>query len=177
MVFVGEGKKAADYPKGKSNYIAVVQLLNVYSDYSTPQFAAKAAGASAVIMFPPAGLPDYPTLKLSPAGNAAKTATTGKVEGAALLGKMNSLPTGQYISMKFAGGALVDNPAKDTMSHFSSYGSPSTLDFKPELTAPGGNIYSTMPGNQCEMMSGTSMANPHVEGGSAFYCKPFINKD
>jgi lactocepin len=31
MVYVNEGKYASDYPKGKSNYIAVVKLLNAYS--------------------------------------------------------------------------------------------------------------------------------------------------
>ena len=34
------------------------------------------------------------------------------------------------------------------MSDFSSWGATSELTLKPELSAPGGNIYSAIPGNQ-----------------------------
>ncbi|MFP5111448.1 S8 family serine peptidase [Bacillaceae bacterium C204] len=178
MVYVNEGKYATDYPKGKTNYIAVVKLLNAYSTYSSIQMTAKSAGATAVIMIPPAGkgIPDYPTLSLSPYAPYLRTATTSIAAGEALLNKMSSLPSGQYLSMKFTGATLVDSPTKDTMSSFSSFGSPSTLDFKPEISAPGGNIYSTMPGNNYEVMSGTSMATPHVAGGSALLLQALYQK-
>ncbi len=49
-----------------------------------------------------------------------------------------------------------------TMSDFSSWGVPGTLELKPELTAPGGSIYSVngavAGGEAYEVMSGTSMA-------------------
>ncbi len=58
-----------------------------------------------------------------------------------------------------------------TMSSFSSWGVPGDLSLKPEITAPGGKIYSvygstpTAGGsNQYETMSGTSMASPQVAG-------------
>ena len=66
-----------------------------------------------------------------------------------------------------------------TVSTFSSWGVPGSLLMKPEITAPGGNIYSVFGtsndsnGNpqggidQYEMMSGTSMAAPHIAGLSA----------
>jgi lactocepin len=174
MVNVGEGSKAADYPKGKTNYIAVVKLLNPYSTVSTIQFTAKSAGAKAIIMIPPAVWADYNSLPVTP--NATPTASTSKAVGEALLSKMSALPVGQYLSMKLSSDTVVDNPAKDTMSHFSSIGSPSTLDFKPEISAPGGNIYSTVPGNDYEMMSGTSMATPHVAGGSALLLQALYQK-
>ena len=62
-----------------------------------------------------------------------------------------------------------------TMSDFSSWGIPGSLTLKPEITAPGGEIYSvwgsnpvTMGGSdQYETMSGTSMAAPQVTGMAA----------
>lgn len=53
------------------------------------------------------------------------------------------------------------------MSEFSSWGIPGDLSLKPEITAPGGNIYSTLDGGTYGIMSGTSMASPAMAGLSA----------
>ncbi|WP_206107712.1 S8 family serine peptidase [Paludisphaera rhizosphaerae] len=49
-----------------------------------------------------------------------------------------------------------------SLSWFSNYGA-TTVD----IAAPGGNIYSTLPGNSYGYMSGTSMATPFVTGAAA----------
>ncbi|MDE7281591.1 MAG: S8 family serine peptidase, partial [Ruminiclostridium sp.] len=58
-----------------------------------------------------------------------------------------------------------------TISDFSSWGIPGSLELKPEITAPGGNIYSVngalTGGTAYENMSGTSMASPQIAGMSA----------
>ncbi|MBR7178906.1 MAG: S8 family serine peptidase [Oscillospiraceae bacterium] len=58
-----------------------------------------------------------------------------------------------------------------TMSAFSSWGIPGSLELKPEITAPGGMIWSVngmdTSGTAYEMMSGTSMAAPQVTGMAA----------
>lgn len=58
-----------------------------------------------------------------------------------------------------------------TMSDFSSWGVPGSLTMKPEITAPGGSIYSVNgqdpSGTAYETMSGTSMAAPQVAGMAA----------
>ncbi|WP_129691260.1 S8 family serine peptidase [Gottfriedia acidiceleris] len=174
LVYVNEGKKATDYPKGKTNYIAVVKLLDSYSTVSSIQFTAKSAGAKAIIMIPPSKWPDYVTLPVTP--SATPTASTSKSIGQALLDKMSNMPSGQYLRMKNIGDYWVDNPDKDTMSYFSSMGTTPTLDFKPEMSAPGGNIYSTIPGNKYQVMSGTSMATPHVAGGSTLVLQSLYEK-
>lgn len=63
--------------------------------------------------------------------------------------------------------ANTQNPEDGSMSAFSSWGPTPNLDFKPEITAPGGNIFSTLNDDKYGLMSGTSMAAPHVSGGAA----------
>lgn len=77
-------------------------------------------------------------------------------------------------------GSALSGDEYYTMSDFSSWGVPGSLKLKPEITAPGGNIYSvngyhilengtsTDGGSDAyENMSGTSMASPQVVGMAA----------
>lgn len=50
------------------------------------------------------------------------------------------------------------------MSEFSSWGVAPDLSLEPDITAPGGNIYSTINNGEYGVMSGTSMAAPHMSG-------------
>ena len=61
------------------------------------------------------------------------------------------------------------NPTGGLISSFSSYGLSPDLELKPDIGAPGGNIYSTYPLEQggYATLGGTSMASPHVAGGAA----------
>ncbi len=53
------------------------------------------------------------------------------------------------------------------ISSFSSWGTNTTLDLKPEISAPGGSIYSSVPDDKYATYSGTSMATPHMSGAAA----------
>ncbi|WP_042221471.1 S8 family serine peptidase [Oceanobacillus manasiensis] len=75
---------------------------------------------------------------------------------------------GQAVTIAFNGEKTqMENTDAGKMSAFSSWGLTPNLDFKPEITAPGGQILSTLNDGQYGLMSGTSMAAPHVSGGSA----------
>jgi minor extracellular serine protease Vpr len=68
--------------------------------------------------------------------------------------------TGSYVAQSTAG----------LISSFSSWGPTAELGLKPDLSAPGGLIRSTWPVQQFgghNVISGTSMATPHVAGAAA----------
>lgn len=83
---------------------------------------------------------------------------------------------GALIDSRLAAGAVTltwtadnfaaANPTGNLMSSFSSYGLSPDLDFKPDIGAPGGSIYSTYPIElgRYATLSGTSMSSPHVAG-------------
>ncbi|MCR5067049.1 MAG: S8 family serine peptidase, partial [Erysipelotrichaceae bacterium] len=62
--------------------------------------------------------------------------------------------------------AVETDRADAEVTEFSSWGVPSSLLMKPEITAPGGNIWSVngMTNDEYEDMSGTSMSAPHMAG-------------
>ncbi len=59
-------------------------------------------------------------------------------------------------------GSLDSSYGSEMVSSFSNYGATSV-----DIFAPGGAIYSTMPGNNYEFQGGTSMAAPAVSGIAA----------
>lgn len=74
-----------------------------------------------------------------------------------------------YIAMrdKTDKRVLFDNIEEDTnLSYYTSWGVTDSLEMSVDVTAPGGDIYSSVGGGY-EYYSGTSMASPHMAGASA----------
>ena len=87
--------------------------------------------------------------------------------------------TGKMVIASGMGSAMGESKY-NTISDFSSWGVPGSLELKPEITAPGGSIYSVngaVAGGQAyELMSGTSMASPQVAGMAALVAQ-YINEN
>ena len=62
------------------------------------------------------------------------------------------------------------------MSDFSSWGPNPDLQIKPEITAHGGSILSSIPGQSYDRISGTSMATPNMAGVYALLRQYVIEK-
>ena len=153
------------------------------NSFSAKAVAAVAHGAIATIVYN--NEPGVINMDLSDYQYTAPCVSITQEDGALIRAASTPAPSiagVQYYTGTITIGGKATSAASDleyyTMSDFSSWGVPGDLSLKPEITAPGGNIYSVnglhmtaggvQGGNdQYEKMSGTSMAAPQVAGMSA----------
>ncbi|MFF3025622.1 S8 family serine peptidase [Gottfriedia sp. NPDC057948] len=171
VVYGVEGKDTDIKNMNLTGKIMICQPKTTYANWSYVQNSAKAKGAVATIFVPPTVMKDYPQIQLY--SGSIPVISTSKDAGQNMIAK---LQVGQKLTVKLSNGTWIDNPLKNTVSYFSSWGTPENLDFKPEITGVGGQIYSTIPNNKYQVMSGTSMATPQVAGGAALLMESMRNK-
>ena len=149
----------------------------VFVSRGTLNFAVKAnnalsRGAIAVVVYN--NQEGYSNMDLTGLNYYAPVVSITQAEGAAI--RAASENKGNYLTGKITVhgkmGVYHGNVEYYTMSDFSSWGVPGSLTLKPEITAPGGQIYSLWGTNavsgggtdQYRTMSGTSMAAPQITG-------------
>ena len=69
--------------------------------------------------------------------------------------------------LSIAEGQVLAQSSIYEASEFSSWGVSPDMRLKPEIAAPGGNVFSSIPNGAYEQTSGTSMATPQMAGISA----------
>ena len=85
--------------------------------------------------------------------------------GAGSIGSPANAPAAITVAASTVGG---DGTRPDVVAPFSSAGpTPVSLLAKPDVTAPGVDVLSSVPPNGWQAWDGTSMATPHVSGGAA----------
>ena len=87
------------------------------------------------------------------------------VVGSGSVGSPANAPAAITVAASTLGG---DGTHPDHIADFSSGGpTPISHLLKPDVTAPGIDILSSIPAHEFETLDGTSMATPHVAGGAA----------
>jgi lactocepin len=162
VVYVGTGEDK--YYEGKDVAGKIVFAVRTGSYYYADiEASAIKHGAAGVIVRGAEAHGDYVNMAIN--AHTIPMVSLSVSEGTAL---EEEVKAGKKMTVVFNGSKVAAiNPEQDKMSAFTSWGVTPNLDFKPEITAPGGKIYSTLNDDEYGTMSGTSMAAPHVAGGAA----------
>ncbi len=128
-------------------------------------FNAQSAGAAAVVLYNNVAGFLTPTVAGTPAITIPVVMVTNTA-GALLDGRIAGGPTTLTWTNLLTS---TPNPSGGLISGFSSFGLAADLSLKPDIGAPGGSIYSTVPIElgSFGQNSGTSMSSPHVAGAAA----------
>ncbi|KAI8079682.1 peptidase S8/S53 domain-containing protein [Gilbertella persicaria] len=162
---------ADDVPGDVKGKLALIQRDDACAVKTKTENAA-AAGAVGVVFydqyddnisdFPPY-LPTIPSL------------VVGKRDGQKLIAAVKA---GTVDVTVYSKEGLIPTSTGGTVSDFSSRGPTAELEFKPNIAATGGQVYSTLPRylDSYGFMSGTSMATPYIAGSVALYLHAHENK-
>lgn len=164
------------------NPLSFVTKINNASSFSGVNYRGESYGVLAVIIYD-SDSETNTLINMSTDGTSLTSAFIGGKDGAAMV---EALKNGEEVKISVEqNDKVVSWSDAGNMSSFTSWGAGASLELKPEITAPGGNIWSTIVDQTYQggagvyndytgsygMMSGTSMAAPHMSGLAAIVCQ------
>jgi minor extracellular serine protease Vpr len=120
---------------------------------------AAAAGAAGVIIYQLEGVSE--PIPMSSDGALIPAVMIGNEAGKALAGWSGN----RNVTITYPPTEIEATP--NLLANFSSWGPTPNYTLKPDVAAPGVNIYSSVVGGGYELYQGTSMSSPHVAGAAA----------
>jgi minor extracellular serine protease Vpr len=167
LVYVGFGRPE-DF-KGKDITGKIVLVKQGGIGYTELNNYAEQVGAKAVIFFNEDTYNEHINFPFPRSGNLPMFDMRGD-DGRELV---RAIASGDGHTFTFTGMAKETYPGDDIVDFSSKGPVVQSFDIKPDIVAPGANIYSTVPGfggdyaKAYQRLSGTSMAAPHIAGLSA----------
>ena len=162
VVIPGIGR-SSDYPDEDAFYEGKIVLVKrgITTFEDKVRIALKEKGAAGIIIYNNVS----GSISMSVGANIGAVCSLSQDDGEYLVSQVDeSTGIGKILISR----SLVAGPF---MSDFSSWGPTSDLLIKPEITAHGGQIYSAIPGQSYDRLSGTSMSAPNLSGVTALVCQ------
>lgn len=159
------------FPAGTPNKTNTVALVprSQGCNFSVKQKNLLAIGVEYVLFYNDGRPPRPPT-------NTYPLSTLGLITaeaGAAIIKALRANAT-VTADFSYAGGEVgMPDATGNTPNYFSQWAATYDLQLKPDVAAPGGNIFSTWSDNKYMVQSGTSMSTPYIAGIAALYVSVF----
>ncbi|KIL34220.1 hypothetical protein SD71_21460 [Cohnella kolymensis] len=158
--FAGGDKLACSAISGKPLEGKIALIQRGSCTFSQKISNAAAAGATAAILYQNV---DSNPIPMSTDGVTIPAVMIGKAAGVTL-SELNDTQD-HKVSITYPPSETVEQ--SNLAADFTSWGPTPNYTLKPDVAAPGVNIYSSVVGGGFELFQGTSMAAPHVAGSAA----------
>ena len=168
LVYCGFGKEEDFKDKDLKDKIALIERGEV--TFNDKVKNSLKAGASGVIIYNHKAGGDV-TMGMELQEKSIPSISIGHKDGEILKALVEDVKIEVLDKMK-----AINNIDKNDISQFSSWGPTPNLEFKPEIIAPGGDIYSLANNDKYQVMSGTSMSSPNIAGSEALILEALKKK-